>query len=68
VDAYVEEINPEQETTIKGETYFIKPKKLYTYTYEGDIEGSWYFDPRLPIVAQPNGKEITITWNKTYTG
>ena len=68
VDAYVEEIKPEQETTIQGETYFIKPKKPYTYTYEGDIEGSWYFDPRLPIVAQPNGKEITITWNKTYTG
>ena len=67
VDTWVEEIPEPQDSKIKGDT-FIKPKLPYTYYYDGDKEGKWDFDSRLPIKEQQNGKEITITWTTTYTG
>lgn len=66
-DAVVEEIPEPQDKDIVGNT-FIKPKKSYVYEYKGDAEGSWSYDTRLPIEATINGKEVIITWTKTYSG
>jgi hypothetical protein len=52
---------------IQGEV-FIKPKRSYTYTYTGEDVGSWSYDKSLPIESNIDGKSITITWQKVYTG
>ena len=67
VDASGEKIPEPQDITIEGEV-FIKPKKSYTYKYTGEENAEWIFDPRLPIEAHINDKEVTITWTTTYTG
>jgi hypothetical protein len=61
------EPDPEPETRITGDT-FIYPKMPYTYTYEGDEEGEWVYDTKLPIKVEAAGKSITITWLKNYSG
>lgn len=63
----IEEIPKPQDGDIQGET-FIKPKMSYTYTYIGNETGSWIYDTKLPIEVKINDKQITIVWNKTYTG
>ena len=71
VDAWGEKIPELQNDIIEGEV-FIKPKKAYTYKYLGEENAEWSLsnnDPRLPIEAHINGKEITIKWWTTsYTG
>jgi hypothetical protein len=57
----------EVESAIKGEG-FIAPKIAYTYTYEGSENAGWVYDTSLPITAEVNDKEITITWTKGYSG
>lgn len=54
---------------ISGET-FIKPKRLYTYTYTGLDAGSavWRLDKNLPIEYTTNGKSITLKWVGNYSG
>ena len=52
---------------IEGEA-FIKPKKTYTYTYLGNLEGTWKIDPKLPVKYAVDGKSITLTWESTYRG
>ena len=67
VDAWGEEIPAPQDSAIEGKI-FIKPKKSYVYKYTGNKDGNWSYDTRLPIDAEVNEKEITITWKATYTG
>ena len=59
------------EATVVGET-FIKPKKSYTYTYEGEDIQNGYFsidNKKYPVtIIQQEGKEITIKWNTSYSG
>ena len=57
----------EAESKIKGEG-FIKPRLEYTFTYEGEEESSWNFDAALPIKASIDGKTITLSWEKGYSG
>jgi len=52
---------------IKGETY-IKPKKVYEFIYEGEEEAEWIVDTKVPLNATPNGRQISISWPKTYSG
>lgn len=67
-DLIVEPITPEPTAAdIEGEV-FIKPKRSYTYKYVGEADGQWFWDSKLPIDAQVNGKEITIKWTTTYNG
>lgn len=66
-DVWVEEIPEPQDEAIIGNV-FIKPKNKYIYTYNGEEDGIWSYDTRLPIEAEINGKEITITWKTTYSG
>ena len=70
VNAWGEEIPEPQDANIVGEI-FIKPKKSYTYKYIGEENAEWSLnnnDPRLPIEAHINDKEITIKWTTAYTG
>ena len=65
-------VNPaEQEqapSLIKGEG-FIKPKISYTFVYKGNEKARWLIEGKgAPIEAKINGKEITITWTKGYSG
>ena len=55
------------ESEIKGAT-FIKPKKTYTYLYEGSEQASWLFDTSLPIETDITGSKIQIKWYNTYSG
>lgn len=66
-DVWVEPIPEPQDEGIIG-NIFIKPKKSYTYEYNGLEEPIWSYDTRLPIEAQVNGNKITIKWTTTYTG
>ena len=60
-------IEEEVYSEIKGET-FIRPKKTYTFTYEGEESGQWIYDNTLPMEVIEEGKTISIKWNTTYGG
>jgi hypothetical protein len=47
---------------------FIRPKKSYVYSYVGEQEGKWTVKAKSPVDYTVNGKDITITWPKTYGG
>jgi hypothetical protein len=74
-DLIIEPIDPNpsiDETVdyIKGET-FIRPKKTYTYTYEGLAEGVWSVAEKVPVKIiqyEDNPKQIDIKWDTTYSG
>lgn len=66
----VEPANPNNkfiDEVIKGES-FIKPKLKYQYTYKGNLEGSWSVDKDIPVLLEQDGKTVTITWLKTFSG
>ena len=60
-------IEEEVYSEIKGET-FIRPKKTYTFTYEGKESGQWIYDTTLPMEVIEVGNTISIKWNTTYGG
>ena len=65
-----EPINPNKkyvEETITGET-FIKPKKEYTFIYNGNLIGEWTVDKKYPIELKQEGKTVKLSWLKTYSG
>ena len=65
-----EPINPNPkkvEETIIGES-FIKPKKTYEFTYNGNLEGEWKVDKDVPVKLDANGKIVQIKWLDTYSG
>lgn len=66
----VEPIDPNVgKTDIQGET-FIKPKKEYTYSYNGLAGNAWTVDPcRAPVkIVSTSGNTVTIKWMATYSG
>ena len=46
----------------------IKPKKSYTYKYEGNEIDSWKIDSVIPVDVKISDKIITLTWTKTFSG
>lgn len=52
---------------IEGEV-FIKPRTSCTYIYTGAENASWEFDSKLPLEANIDDKQITLSWNKMYSG
>lgn len=66
VDPVSPNSNPVEETIV-GET-FIKPKKLYSYEYKGNVKAEWFVDKELPIELIADGKSVTIRWLNTYSG
>ena len=66
----VEPVSPNAqvvEETIIGET-FIKPKKSYTFTFNGNLEGKWSVDKDIPVEIRQDGKTVQIKWLDTYSG
>jgi hypothetical protein len=66
----VEPINPNTESAediIQGET-FIKPKKEYTFTYVGNLEGNWTVTDKAPVHLEAEGKTVKLRWLNTYSG
>ena len=57
----------EVEEIILGET-FIKPKKEYSYIYQGELESNWKIDSKVPVKFEINNKEIKIKWQASYSG
>ena len=55
------------DNTIIGET-FIKPKKQYEFTYNGNVKGSWRVDKNIPVQLVQDGKKVKIRWLDTYSG
>ena len=54
--------------SIEGET-FIKPKKVFTYTYNGNDNEDWIIDKKYPVVIiEKNNNSITLKWNATISG
>lgn len=52
---------------IEGEV-FIKPRTSCTYVYTGAEKASWEFDSKLPLEVNIDDKQITLSWNKMYSG
>jgi hypothetical protein len=48
---------PAVEETILGET-FIKPKRTYEFTYNGNLEGEWSVDKTAPVKLEQDGKKV----------
>lgn len=67
----VKPVNPNSqkvENTIKGET-FIKPKSVYSYTFNGIEKAQWSYDLELPLIVKKiNDRTIKIKWNSTFSG
>ena len=55
------------EATIVGET-FIKPKKTYTYSFTGEVDGEWVIDKKYPVIYEADGKTIHLKWDSTFSG
>lgn len=65
-----EPVSPNKEAieeTIVGET-FIKPKKTYEFTYNGNLVGTWSVDKGVPVYLEPDGKVVKLRWLDTYSG
>lgn len=65
----VQPINPNPETTeikIVGDT-FIKPKKVYEYTYTGTEMREWQVDKKC-VSLESDGKRVRIKWLSNYSG
>jgi hypothetical protein len=65
-----EPVNPNNkfvEQTITGET-FIKPKKDYSYTYTGNLNGVWSVKSDYPIKLIQDGKTVTVRWLDVCSG
>lgn len=59
---------PEEiQNLIEGES-IIRPKKSYVYYYTGSQDAKWIVKSNTPVDYEINGKEIKITWTKTYSG
>jgi hypothetical protein len=55
------------EETILGDT-FIKPKKLYTFEFKGNLEGSWNVKADCNVKLIQRGKFVDLRWLDTYSG
>lgn len=65
-----EPINPNNnavEATIIGET-FIKPKREYEFTYNGNVVGEWSVEKNIPVKLVADGKTVKLRWMDTISG
>ena len=65
-----EPVEPNTESAnniIVGET-FIKPLQEFTFTYQGNVEGSWTVSNNAPVELKADGKTVTLKWKKTFSG
>ena len=65
-NGYVYTNELEADYIIIGESV-MRPKKSYSYRYEGGEEGSWTYDTSLPLTAKISDNVITLTWTENYS-
>ena len=66
----IQDPNGDKPIEIIGET-FIKVKKNYSYTFQGDFTASWKVDKKYPVILNfdsNNPKSITLKWDGNYSG
>ena len=64
--------DPNEDATIEimGET-FIKVKKSYSYSFNGDLVDSWKVDKKYPVellIDSQDPKKVTLKWSSSYSG
>jgi hypothetical protein len=65
----IKDPNNENEAII-GDT-FIKVKKSYIYTFNGEGTANWFVDKKYPIKLNYNPEDptkITLMWDNSYSG
>ena len=73
VGGLIEEIkdpNGSKPLEIIGET-FIRVKKSYEFSYEGEEELNWMVDKKYPVkmvVDSQNKKKVSVYWDSSYSG
>ena len=66
----VKDPNEDAFTEIMGET-FIKVKKSYSYSFNGDLVDSWRVDKKYPVellIDSQDSKKVTLKWSSSYSG
>lgn len=61
--------NDTADKNIIGDT-FIKPKVVYEYQYQGDQNGEWKWDSKLPLTVKIDKATniLKLRWETTYSG
>ena len=66
----VKDPNEDAFIEIMGET-FIKVKKSYSYSFNGDLVDSWQVDKKYPVellIDSQDPKKVTLKWSSSYSG
>lgn len=66
----IKDPNEDSLIEIVGET-FIKVKKSYSYSFNGDLVDSWKVDKKYPVelsIDPQDSKKIVLKWNNSYSG
>ena len=66
----VKDPNEDAPVEIMGET-FIKVKKSYSYSFNGDLVDSWKVDKKYPVellIDSQDSKKVILKWNSSYSG
>jgi hypothetical protein len=66
----VKDPNEDVPIEIMGET-FIKVKKSYSYSFNGDLVDSWKVDKKYPVellIDSQDPKKVTLKWSSSYSG
>ena len=66
----VKDPNEDASVEIMGET-FIKVKKSYSYSFNGDLVDSWQVDKKYPVELSINSqdpKKVVLKWSSSYSG
>lgn len=65
-DVAIIELPTEVDYIIVGENT-IRPRKSYSYRYDGVEEGQWIYDTNLPLEVKIEDNIITLTWLASYS-
>ncbi len=70
VGGLVQEMEIPNDNNIIGET-FIKVKKSYNYTFNGETAAAWSVDKKYPVELECDVNtptQVTVKWNSPYSG
>ena len=60
------ELPTEVDYIIVGENT-MRPRKSYSFRYDGSEQGEWVYDTSLPLTAKVEGNVITLMWTASYS-
>lgn len=65
-DVTMIELPSEVDYVIVGENT-MRPRKSYSYRYDGPEDAEWSYDTSLPLTAKIDGNVITLVWTGSYS-